>query len=131
MIGSLTPGLTTLSAAACALALTAVRHPYSDTAPLKVRAKDRPGRNSLDFDPKNGKLDALQMFLGDAPCETDLTGVKPPRLIAKNIGALNGFEVGPDAAITRASGADYESTKNVAEDLAGRVQVALGRDGAL
>lgn len=130
MIGSLTPGLTPLSVAACALALTAVRYPYSDTAPLKVPANDRPGRDSLDFDHKNGKLGALQMFLGDALWETDVTGVTPPRLIAKNIGGLNGFEVGPDGASTRASGADYKSTKNAAKGLAGRVQMARGRGGA-
>ena len=33
--------------------------------------------------------------------------------------------------ITRASGADYKTTKVVAEGLAGPTQMALGRDGAL
>jgi len=34
-------------------------------------------------------------------------------------------------SITRASGADYKTTKVVAEGLAGPVQMTLGRDGAL
>ena len=43
-----------------------VRYRESDTAPMRVLAKDLPGLNSLDFDRKNGKLYASQVFLGDA-----------------------------------------------------------------
>ena len=43
-----------------------VRYRESDTAPMRVLAKDQPGLNSLDFDRKNGKLYASQVFLGDA-----------------------------------------------------------------
>ena len=43
-----------------------VRFRENDSAPMKVLAKDLPGLNSLDFDRKNGKLYASQVFLGDA-----------------------------------------------------------------
>ncbi len=76
-----------------------VRYRESDTAPLKVLAKDLPGLNSLDFDRRNGKLYASQVFLGDALWELDVAGVAPPRLIAKDMGGFNGFEVGPDGML--------------------------------
>jgi streptogramin lyase len=76
-----------------------VRYRESDTAPMKVLAKDLPGLNSLDFDRKSGKLYASQVFLGDALWELDVAGVKPPRLIAKDMGGFNGFEVGPDGML--------------------------------
>jgi outer membrane protein assembly factor BamB len=37
--------------------------------------------------------------LGDALWEIDVTGKAPPRLIKKDLGGLNGFEVGPDGMI--------------------------------
>ncbi|MEO8806227.1 MAG: hypothetical protein ABI433_09095, partial [Burkholderiaceae bacterium] len=76
-----------------------VRYRESDTAPMKVLAKDLPGLNSLDFDRKSGKLYASQVFLGDALWELDVAGVKPPRLIVKDMGGFNGFEVGPDGML--------------------------------
>lgn len=76
-----------------------VRYRESDTAPMKILAKDLPGLNSLDFDRRNGKLYASQVFLGDAVWEIDVTGAAPPRLIAKNLGGFNGFEVGPDGML--------------------------------
>lgn len=76
-----------------------VRMRDGDNAPMRVLAKDLPGLNSLDFDRRNGKLYATQVFLGDALWELDVTGAKPPRLIAKDLGGLNGFEVGPDGMI--------------------------------
>ena len=77
----------------------AVRIRDSDSAPSRVIAKDLPGLNSLDFDRRNGKLYASQVFLGDALWELDPKGVAAPRLIAKDLGGLNGFEVGPDGMI--------------------------------
>ena len=77
----------------------AVRIRDSDSAPSRVIAKDLPGMNSLDFDRRNGKLYASQVFLGDALWELDPKGVAAPRLIAKDLGGLNGFEVGPDGMI--------------------------------
>ena len=76
-----------------------LRYRESDAAPMKVLAKDLPGLNSVDFDRRNGKLYASQVFLGDALWEIDVAGAKPPRLIAKDMGGLNGFEVGPDGMI--------------------------------
>lgn len=76
-----------------------VRYRENDTAPMKVLAKDLPGLNSLDFDRRNGKLYASQVFLGDALWELDVAGQKPPRLIAKGMGGFNGFEVGPDGML--------------------------------
>ncbi len=76
-----------------------VRYRESDSAPMKVLAKDLPGLNSLDFDRKTGKLYASQVFLGDALWELDVAGVAPPRLIAKDMGGFNGFEVGPDGML--------------------------------
>ena len=71
----------------------------SDGAPMRVLAKDLPGLNSLDFDRRNGKLYASQVFLGDALWEIDVAGQKPPRLIKKDMGGFNGFEVGPDGML--------------------------------
>jgi streptogramin lyase len=76
-----------------------LRYRESDTAPLRVLAKDLPGLNSLDFDRRNGKLYASQVFLGDALWEIDRAGQKPPRLIKKDMGGFNGFEVGPDGML--------------------------------
>ncbi len=76
-----------------------VRYRENDTAPLRVLAKDLAGLNSLDFDRRNGKLYASQVFLGDALWELDVAGTKPPRLIAKDMGGFNGFEVGPDGML--------------------------------
>ena len=77
----------------------ALRMRDSDTAPMRVVAKDLPGLNSLDFDRRNGKLYASQVFLGDALWEIDPAGQKPPRLIKKDMGGFNGFEVGPDGLL--------------------------------
>jgi streptogramin lyase len=76
-----------------------VRYRDSDGAPMKVLAKDLPGVNSLDFDRRNGKLYAAQVFLGDALWEIDVSGAAPPRLIVKDMGGFNGFEVGPDGML--------------------------------
>ena len=48
---------------------------------------------------KTGQLYASQVFLGDAMWEIDVAGVKAPRLIAKDLGGFNGFEVGPDGQL--------------------------------
>jgi len=76
-----------------------LRYRESDSAPMRVLAKDLPGLNSLDFDRSNGKLYASQVFLGDALWEIDRAGQKPPRLIRKDMGGFNGFEVGPDGML--------------------------------
>ncbi len=71
----------------------------SDSGPIRIVAKDLPGINSLAFDMKNGKLYGSQVFLGDALWEMDPAGTRPPRLIAKDLGGFNGFEVGPDGQL--------------------------------
>jgi streptogramin lyase len=76
-----------------------LRYRESDGAPMRVLAKGLPGLNSLDFDRSSGKLYASQVFLGDALWEIDRTGQKPPRLIKKDMGGFNGFEVGPDGML--------------------------------
>ena len=77
----------------------ALRVRDSDTAPSRVVAKGLPGLNSVDYDRRNGKLYASQVFLGDALWEIDPAGKAAPRLIKKDMGGLNGFEVGPDGMI--------------------------------
>ena len=57
-----------------------------------------PGSNSLAFT-KDGRLYFTQVFLGDALYEADPTGVAPVRLIRKDLGGFNGFEVGPDGML--------------------------------
>ena len=76
-----------------------IRYRENDGAAIRVLAKDLPGINSLAFDQRSGKLYASQVFLGDAMWEIDITGNQPPRQIAKDMGGLNGFEVGPDGMI--------------------------------
>lgn len=76
-----------------------LRYRERDDAPIRELAKGLPGINSLDFDRRNGKLYASQVFAGDALWEIDVAGVKPPRLIAKDLGGFNGFEVGPDGML--------------------------------
>jgi hypothetical protein len=39
------------------------------------------------------------VFIGDALWEIDIAGAKAPRLIAKDMGGFNGFEVGPDGML--------------------------------
>jgi len=51
-----------------------------------------PGSNSLAFN-KEGKLYFTQVFLGDALYEADWKGGAAPKLIRKDLGGLNGFEL--------------------------------------
>lgn len=76
-----------------------VRYRASDTAPIRVLASGMAGVNSPGFDRRNGKLYVAQTFSTDTLWEIDVTGTNPPRLIAKDLGALNGFDVGPDGMI--------------------------------
>ncbi len=57
-----------------------------------------PGSNSLAFT-KEGRLYFTQVFLGDALYEADVTGATAARLIRKDLGGFNGFEVGPDGML--------------------------------
>jgi sugar lactone lactonase YvrE len=71
------------------------RSPGSGT---RVIASGLPGLNSLAMDAK-GRLFATQVFAGDALWEMDPTGEKPPRLVMKDMGGLNGFDFGPDGRL--------------------------------
>jgi sugar lactone lactonase YvrE len=48
---------------------------------------------------KDGRLFAAQVFGGDALWELDPAGVQPPRLIRKDLGGFNGFDIGPDGML--------------------------------
>lgn len=78
------------------LYLGLVQYRASDGEPIRVLAKDLPGANSIAFNRSTGRLFASQVFLGDALWEIDVAGQKPPRLIKKDLGGFNGFEVGRD-----------------------------------
>jgi sugar lactone lactonase YvrE len=48
---------------------------------------------------KDGRLFAAQVFGGDGLWEIDPAGTKPPRLILKDLGGFNGFDIGPDGKL--------------------------------
>ena len=48
---------------------------------------------------KDGRLFVAQVFGGDALWEIDPAGAKPPRLILKDLGGFNGFDIGPDGKL--------------------------------
>ncbi len=54
--------------------------------------------NSIDVR-KDGRLFAAQVFGGDGLWEIDPAGSKPPRLILRDLGGFNGFDVGPDGML--------------------------------
>ncbi len=58
-------------------------------------AEDLAGVNSVNFSP-DGRLFITRVFGGDHLYEIDVKGENPPRLIAKQLGGLNGFEVTAD-----------------------------------
>jgi len=72
---------------------------HEDSGKIQVLASNLPGIDSIRFDPRSGRLYVTQDFLGDALWEIDRSGVRPPRLIARNIGWLNGFDFGADGMI--------------------------------
>ncbi len=54
-----------------------------------------PGVNPITLS-DDGRLFTALFFLGDALYELDPNLMEPPRLIAENLGMLNGFDFGPD-----------------------------------
>jgi len=48
---------------------------------------------------KDGRLFAAQVFGGDGLWEIDPAGKKPPRLILKDLGGFNGFDIGADGKL--------------------------------
>ncbi len=55
--------------------------------------------NSIAFREADEKLFVAQVFGGDGLWEIDTKGEKPPRNILKDMGGLNGFDIGPDGMI--------------------------------
>ena len=55
--------------------------------------------NSINVRKSDGRLFAAQVFGGDALWEIDPAGVGPPRLILKDLGGFNGFDIGPDGML--------------------------------
>jgi sugar lactone lactonase YvrE len=55
--------------------------------------------NSIAYRESDGKLFVAQVFGGDGLWELDIEGKKPPRNILKDMGGLNGFDIGPDDMI--------------------------------
>lgn len=76
-----------------------VMYRENDEASIRALADELPGINSIAFNQSTGQLFASQVFLGDALWEIDLKGKQAPRLIAKDMGGFNGFEVGSDGWI--------------------------------
>ena len=76
-----------------------VRFRENDAAPIRELARGLAGINSLAFDRQTGTLYASQVFYGDALWEIDVAGRAAPRLIARDMGGFNGFEVGPDGML--------------------------------
>ncbi len=70
-------------------------HALTTEGEFKVLATDLPAVNSINYSP-DGRLFVTRVFGGDALYEVDPTGVGKPRLIAKKLGGLNGFEVTAD-----------------------------------
>jgi sugar lactone lactonase YvrE len=76
-----------------------IRFRESEAAPIRVIASSLPFINSIRFDPRNGRLYAAQVFGADALWEIAPKGDAPPRLIARDLGGLNGFDIGKDGMI--------------------------------
>jgi sugar lactone lactonase YvrE len=66
-------------------------------API-VKLADLISVNSINVR-KDGRLFAAQVFGGDGLWEIDPAGAKPPRLILKDLGGFNGFDIGPDGKL--------------------------------
>jgi len=65
--------------------------------------------NSIAFRESDERLFVAQVFGGDGLWEIDINGEKPPRNILKNIGGLNGFDIGPDRSEERRVGKECRS----------------------
>jgi sugar lactone lactonase YvrE len=66
---------------------------------IKVLAEKLTSVNSINVRKSDGRLFVAQVFGGDGLWELDPTGAKPPRNILKDIGGLNGFDIGPEGWI--------------------------------
>lgn len=62
-------------------------------------ASDLVSVNSIAYDGAENRLFVAQVFGGDALWELDPAGEKPRRNILRDMGGLNGFDIGPDGMI--------------------------------
>ena len=67
--------------------------------PVRVIARDIPSVNSINVRKSDGRLFVGQVFGGDGVWELDPAGAKPPRLIIKDLGGFNGFDIGSDGML--------------------------------
>lgn len=67
--------------------------------PIRVLAEKLNSVNSINYRKSDGRLFVAQVFGGDGLWELYPSGDKPPRNILKDIGGLNGFDIGPDGWI--------------------------------
>ena len=67
-------------------------HALTPNGEIKVLASGLPAVNSINYAP-DGRLYVTQVFGGDALWEIDARGEAEPRLVAKRLGGLNGFEI--------------------------------------
>jgi sugar lactone lactonase YvrE len=58
-----------------------------------------PGVNAITLSADESKLYVSRIFLSDELWEIDLGGINQPRLLAQNIGGLNGMDIGPDGRL--------------------------------
>jgi len=76
-----------------------ILHIKSPNGPVRNLMEHQRGVNGVSFSRDGKRLFVSLVFYGDALYEVDRTGVKPPRLIIKDMGGLNGFEVADDGMI--------------------------------
>ena len=76
-----------------------ILHIKSPNGPVRNLMEHQRGVNGVSFSRDGKRLFVSLVFYGDALYEVDRNGVKPPRLIIKDMGGLNGFEVADDGMI--------------------------------
>jgi DNA-binding beta-propeller fold protein YncE len=76
-----------------------ILHIKSPNGPIRNLVEHQRGVNGVSFSRDGKRLFVSLVFYGDALYEVDRNGIKPPRLIMKDMGGLNGFEVGDDGMI--------------------------------
>ncbi len=74
-------------------------HIKSPNGPIRRLMEHQRGVNGTAFSRDGKRLFVSLVFYGDALYEVDRNGVKPPRLVLKDIGGLNAFEVAEDGMI--------------------------------
>ena len=77
-----------------------LRYRENDAAPMRVLAKDLPGPQLARLRSPQRQALRDRRSSSATPCGRSTSpATKPPRLIAKDLGGFNGFEVGPDGML--------------------------------